>query len=223
MPRVSVPGLACHECGTWTGMRRIPQECPSSIREWLERRDVGPLSVEEMKHLNSIWFTHRLLSSPAFLLPGDIFPPVDWKIGHKPSKVIYWPQFSNVVMEPQLFGTLCNMAKDSLLPIAIAGSAYIEVAFCFHSNVLVGRFEGNDLSECAACGRSQYAWSPAFETEVTKQESEKWMFRDNCLQNDIYLSHIFYPGFIATPGIAATLQDFDVKGCAFDKIEIRQR
>lgn len=223
VPSVSVPGLACCECGTWTGMRRIPQECPSSVLAWLKRRDGGPLSVDEMKQLNCLWSAERLLDSPANLLPGDIFPNVKWKIGRKATKSVYWPQFSNVLTEPKLFNTLSNMASGCLKPIGIANSEYVELAFCFHSNVLAAQFDGNYMSSCTACGKSECTWSESYKAELKKQADGKWMFSDNCLQSTIYLSHIFYPGFIVSPSVAARLNDFNVTGCAFDTIEIRQR
>lgn len=97
----SVPGVKCDACSTsWTGMRTLPQVCPTLIRKEIEAIRVNDpcCPVKTLSHYISRW--ELILSSSGIdisLRPGDSFLPATWVRPEHPSEPIAWPLHGPVV------------------------------------------------------------------------------------------------------------------------------
>lgn len=219
--RISVPGLSCPECGTWTGMRRIPQPCPPEIQNFIRGQKQSPMSLLALSQLNEIWSQVRSPSSPELLYPGDMFSPVQWappKIGRD----LYWPQYSNVVSSSRLFDLINSMTNGCLKSMEIDNSNLVEWIFTWHTADLAKHADGNEVVACKRCPMTKTIYSDQYDKLLRQQEKGKWIYRSNCFSHDLFLSHIFYPGFLTTQKVASVLQDTFLDGVKCDRIEIRE-
>ncbi len=221
-PLINVPAVECPRCGIGMGMRRLDVPCPPDIRSWIESRK-RPITPGELSSLNRIWRTH---STNFDLNPGDIFTPLDWARVNAPNAPIYWPQFSNFVSDWETFSMVkkvCYTMAVSPIEIKSGNARYVEWRFENHSISRASCFDGNRISACDICHSPKQEFSLEYQVEVSEQFKGRWLYSDHCFSSDFFLSHIFYPGFLARPHAVEVMKDRLLPKSCLERIEIRHR
>jgi hypothetical protein len=212
-PIVSLGGIKCPACGIWVGMRRIPVPCPRALQTLLDHYGRSVLVPEEFDEINRVWAGERPARiRPERLEPGDIFSPVEWKLDKPHGADLHWPAFSNIVSPIGVIDALRSACVTGVRAVHIrrtnASQAWAEWSFEYHTaEKVLAEFR----SLCELCKYWRVEAPVAHEQEVATLEARNVLPRNSIPPADLFLSHIYYPGFIASGRAMEILMSLGLK------------